>query len=367
MSGDEIAIIKAAFDAVGIYGATPVSISGTNVVLGKVVEADIDMIAGNNFPLVDATVTLTRSDTKDVLTETTVKDGTFGFYDVRPGAYTLKVKKPGYWDTEQVITLTKAKLTNYCETIELIPMTNMGLGVASGMIKDVVTGTGVEGLTLRARQGMNSMSGKVVGQVETDSQGKYEITLDMGLYCIEVSDKRTLPSGQKNYYTTYFNVKVLGGVTISDQNATVSNTIAPDQLRIVLEWGELPRDLHSHLTGPTSSGGRFEVYYGNKSYSESNVKIADLDHDDVDGYGPETTMIYHPVDGEYIFYVYNWSRTPDIKASSATVKVYTGYNNKPVYSFAVPSKGNGLYWVVFSYDSKTRKVTPINKISSSAP
>ena len=367
MSGDEIEIIKDAFDAVGIYGATPASVPGTNVVLGKVVEADMDMIAGNDFPLIDAKVTLTRSGSKDVLTETTIADGTFGFYDLRPGTYTLTVKKSGYWDTEQTITLTKAKLTNYCETIELIPMKYMGLGVASGTIRDAITGVGVEGLTVRARRGMNSMSGKIMGEVQTESQGKYEITLDTGLYCIEVIDKRTLPSGQKNYYSTYFNVKVLGGITVPDQNATVSNAIAADQLRIVLEWGAAPADLDSHLTGPTSSGSSFHVYYSNKSYSESGVKIADLDLDDRNGYGPETTTIYHPLDGNYVFYVYNWSQSPDIKTSSATVKVYTGNNNKPAYSFAVPLKGNGLYWVVFSYDSKTRKITPINSISSVSP
>ena len=136
-----------------------------------------------------------------------------------------------------------------------------------------------------------------------------------------------------------------------------------DQVRIVLEWGASPRDLDSHLTGPTSSGSTFHVYYGSKSYSESNVKIADLDLDDTSGYGPETT-IYNPIEGEYVFYVYNFSGSPDIKSSGATVKVFNGNSNEPAYVFSVSLTGDGRYWTVFTYDSKTRRVKPVNIVSN---
>jgi uncharacterized protein YfaP (DUF2135 family) len=138
-----------------------------------------------------------------------------------------------------------------------------------------------------------------------------------------------------------------------------------EQVRIVLEWGSTPRDLDSHLTGPTSSGSTFHIYFGSKSYSESSKKIADLDLDDTSSYGPETTTIYNPIKGEYVFYVYNWSGNPDIKSSGATVKVFNGNSNEPAYVFPIPLTGAGRYWTVFKYDSKTRRVTPINIVGNS--
>lgn len=365
MSGQEIEIIKSAFDTAGISGPTATAITGTNVLFGKVVIADIDMIAGNNIPLMGATVTLTRRGTSTPIPTISVNDGTFKFYDLRPGTYTLNVSKIGYWSTEQIITLTSAKMTNYCSTIELIPQKYIGDGIATGIIKDSVTGSGVEGLTLNVRKGMNTKTGYIVCQTTTDNLGKYELKLDTGHYCVEVVDKRTLEEGQKKYYSTYFNIKVLGGVTVANQNATVSTTLDMEQVRIVLEWGSTPRDLDSHLTGPTSSGSTFHIYYGSKSYSESSKKIADLDLDDTSSYGPETTTIYNPIKGEYVFYVYNWSGNPDIKSSGATVKVFNGNSNEPAYVFSIPLTGAGRYWTVFKYDSKTRRVTPINIVGNS--
>lgn len=365
MSGQEIDIIKSAFDTAGINGPAATVITGTNVLFGKVMIADVDMTAGNNVPLVGALITLTRRGTSIPIQTTSVTDGTFKFYDLRPGTYILNISKTGFFPTEQVITLTAAKMTNYCSTIELIPQKYVGVGVATGIIKDSVTGTGVEGMTLNVRRGMNTKAGELVCQVTTENSGKYELKLDAGHYCIEVVDKRTLEEGQKKYYTTYFNIKVLGGLTIANQNATVSTTLDMEQLRIVLEWGAAPRDLDSHLTGPTSNGSSFHIYFSNKSYSESGNKIADLDLDDTSSYGPETTTIYNPIEGEYVFYVYNWSGSPDIKTSGATVKVYNGNSNEPAYVFSVPLTGDGRYWTVFKYNSKTRRVTPVNIVSTS--
>ena len=98
---------------------------------------------------------------------------------------------------------------------------------------------------------------------------------------------------------------------------------------------------------------------------DDGYKIADLDLDDTSSYGPETTTIYNPIEGEYVFYVYNWTGSPDIKTSGATVKVYNGNSNEPAYVFSVPLTGDGRYWTVFKYNSKTRRVTPVNIVSAS--
>lgn len=100
-------------------------------------------------------------------------------------------------------------------------------------------------------------------------------------------------------------------------------------------------------------------------FSEDDKKIADLDLDDTVSYGPETTTLYNPISGDYTFYVYNFSGSPSITSSGATVKVFTGNNNEPAYTFSVPLTGNGCYWNVFTYNSRSRRVTPVNTVTSS--
>ncbi len=367
MSGDEIQIIKDAFDSVGIVGTTEADINGTNILSGKIVEADADLTLGNNLPLADAKISLTRVGEKVSLdnfkTAVSKADGTFTIINIIPGTYKLTVSKSGYYTATQYISLTSTKINNYCSTIELIPNTYTGFGSAKGNISDSVTGDGVEGLKLRVRRGMNTKTGSVVATLKSGEDGAYVVeSLTSGQYCVEVIDQRD--TEEEKYLTTYFNIKVLGGRTISNQNATVSTTLDESQLRIVLTWGIRPLDLDSHLLGPKSEGGEFHIYYGNKSYREEEIKIADLDLDDRVSYGPETTTLYNPVNGTYIFYIYNFSGNPAITTSGASVSVYTGSSNEPAYVFYVPTTGSGRHWTVFTYNSITRKIKPVNVVDS---
>lgn len=373
MTASEIQIIKDAFDAVGITGMSPVTINGTNTLTGKVVIADLDTALSNNTPLPNTNVSLVRSGS--VLTGSSIadsykftkteNDGTFYFIDLVPGEYKLTISKDGYYTTTQMVTLSNTRLDNYCNTVELIPKTYTGTGTATGTIKDSVTGNGVADLSLSIRVGMNSKTGTIINTLKTKEDGSYATSLlSTGHYCIEVKDSRTLGSGEKRYYTTYFNIKVLGGHIIANQNATVSTSLNSDQLRIVLQWGATPRDLDSHLLGPTSNGGLFHIYYSNKSYSENTSLIADLDLDDTSSYGPETTTIYNPIDGVYTYYIYNYSGSPSMSTSGATVQVYTGNNNEPSYVFSIPVQSSGLFWTVFTYDTTTRRISPVNVVGN---
>ena len=49
--------------------------------------------------------------------------------------------------------------------------------------------------------------------------------------------------------------------------------------------------------------------------------LAELDVDDTDGYGPETTTVYDP-SGDYVFSVVDFTASGDLAISGATVKVY---------------------------------------------
>lgn len=373
MSADEIQIIKAAFDEVGIPGTTWKDIGGTNILTGKVVEADADLALGNNSAIPDAKIELTRlvmdGEDSDVSygAAVTDADGVFSMTNIVPGNYRLTISKSDFYTETLYITLSETKLNNYCNTIELIPLSCTGAGAANGNIVDAVTGDGVEGLTLLVRKGINANSGAALCTLKSGVNGAYALgNLASGNYCVEVIDQRD--TAEERYLTTYFNIKVLGGATIGGQNATVSTSLKEDQLRIVLDWGASPKDLDSHLLGPTSSGGEFHIYYSRQTYKENDTIIARLDRDDQDGYGPETTTIYDPIEGVYTFYVYNFGYAEGLTESGASVRVYTGYSNEPEYVFNIPMKASAQkYWTVFTYDSRTRKVTPVNIVSNDAP
>jgi len=164
-------------------------------------------------------------------------------------------------------------------------------------------------------------------------------------------------------------------VSCPDTNAmTVAlnpSTMRPDQVRIVLTWGETPYDLDAHLTGPQSGAERFHVYW-----DQRGDEAANLDVDDIDSHGPETVTI-SPAAGSgqlraglYRYSVYDYQ---SINPSSAnigtdtTVKLYVG--NQPARTFrpsgnaSVLGGNHGDLWTVFELmvaDDGSVSVLPID-------
>ncbi len=102
-------------------------------------------------------------------------------------------------------------------------------------------------------------------------------------------------------------------------------------IRIILNWGDNPRDLDSHLTKYEESVRlradtvTSHVYYANTS--DATIP-ASLDVDDQNGNGPETITIqkvdgaFNP--GTYRYNVHHYAGSSTIPESGATVKVYMG-------------------------------------------
>ena len=71
-----------------------------------------------------------------------------------------------------------------------------------------------------------------------------------------------------------------------------------DAVRIVLNWGERPYDLDSHIVFPGN-----HVYF-----SEMSGTDAQLDVDDVNGYGPETITLSPKREGwRYVYAVHDYN------------------------------------------------------------
>lgn len=150
----------------------------------------------------------------------------------------------------------------------------------------------------------------------------------------------------------------------------------PDGIRIVLTWGETPRDLDSHLVGPGVDGTRFHVYYENRNYyedgtysSDSALYAVDLDYDDTTSYGPEITTIHTMTPGTYYFYVHDYtngsdSSSTEMALSGATVKVYKGSGSTLIGSYTIDPSSSGTYWNVCELDISEDGNVSINEINT---
>ncbi len=161
-----------------------------------------------------------------------------------------------------------------------------------------------------------------------------------------------------------------------------------DNIRIVLTWGQTPRDLDSHLyiydtveeavntegdSVFTYNGNRGHTAYYSKQYYENSRLTADLDRDDVTSYGPETTTIYTPVsDGIYLFKVHDYTNRDNFASralsnSGATVSLFIGddpwldSDGNP-YVFHVPENTIGCNWAVFYLEAASNTVRVLNTL-----
>lgn len=290
----------------------------------------------------------------------TDEQGQYKLDGLSAGDYTLKVSATGYktyTDEESV----RRNDTTYVEVFMMVDREGTENGIVSGNVYDAVTGNRISA-DYAIRSGWNNTTGEILqtGNIS----GRYSFELVPGNYTLQF-----MASG---YITSSVNAAVVSGCDVT-ANATLSPESignAEGQLRIVLTWGEIPRDLDSHLFGPTADGmDRFHVYFANKVYSSGNVKYADLDVDDTSSYGPETVTLYNMNQaGTYSYYVHDYTDggSSDSKAlsnSGAKVAVYIG--NTLYGTYNVPRNVGGTVWHVFDFDASTRRITMFNTMSYS--
>lgn len=250
-----------------------------------------------------------------------------------------------------------------------------GSGVLTGMVTDAVSGNPVEG-ALVSVAGLSDL---------TDASGNYTInnipsgiltanfsvSQTNGVIPMEVSfyDQSTENSNivdcSKTGYSNYTNNQVIipqgGSLTL---NISLSPALISGQMRIVLNWGATPMDLDSHLNTPSIEGLAYHVYYDDQG-NASAAPYAALDYDVTSGYGPETVTIYQLFNGNYQYFIHNYSEQPDITSSQAVVQIYN--QNGLLQTVQVPTSGTGLYWYVCDINGTTGQITMRNVIQESAP
>lgn len=263
---------------------------------------------------------------KECYSTSTNADGEYSL-DLPYGNYAFVIKADGCNNYFQIVVVNQETVNN--QTVTMTPLTEEK-GNVEGILYDAFDASTVPaGIKLLLRNGADNVSGDVIAETVTDTAGKYIFSdLKPGYYTIQVTDDREV---NEVYVRMSFNVAILPGVTIKE-NMTITKVVKDAQVRFVLTWGaeapEVPRDLDSHLVGPTTNKNiKFHTYFADRKYYEGNVQYADLDVDDTTWEGPETTTIYKAVDGLYHFYIYNFTDQEEQKgtrlsSSQAMVKVF---------------------------------------------
>ena len=125
---------------------------------------------------------------------------------------------------------------------------------------------------------------------------------------------------------------------------SISPSLPPGRIRIVLDWSAAPADLDAHLVRE----GHYHLSYRDmRNYKDQ----AWLDRDDQDGYGPETiTVLKLDREGRYSYIVHDYTNreaalSPWLGRSRAHVRVYGTHGI--LKTFTVPSQRQGTTWHVF--------------------
>lgn len=149
----------------------------------------------------------------------------------------------------------------------------------------------------------------------------------------------------------------------------------PQQVVISLNWGEHPRDLDAHLTGPEPGAmgtyfnepDRFHLYFANRCVFVESACMASLEVNEFSDGKPETVRIFPPVGmvtlrpGNYRFTVHHFVGIGDIASSNAEVRVWVGNEPERLFTpipgnwiddhYALPpglaGEGQGDVWKVF--------------------
>ena len=198
--------------------------------------------------------------------------------------------------------------------------------------------------------------------VKMDSIGEYK-TNDEGkiLFPIPEDAFSVIPVSFRadKYIKTDFDLELQAG-TLFLNRFSISPEIDLKHIRFVLDWSKKPRDLDAHLV----KKGDYHISYRNKrKYADG---IAEVDRDDMNGYGPETITVREiSPNAVYEYYVHDYThrsspKTKDFsKYSKAVVKVYG--EGKLLHKVQIPQDRIGNTWQVL--EIRNKKISLINKMS----
>ena len=185
-----------------------------------------------------------------------------------------------------------------------------------------------------------------VGEFVTDANGR-------ALFPIPPDSVYDVSFSKEGFVESRFKIEIAAG-TIFFNRFSVSPRLEFGALRVVLDWEANPRDLDAHLV----KVGKYHISFHDKRISDD--RLARLDRDDTDGYGPET-ITANKVDDDavYVYFVHDFTNygkvnSDNLSRSRAVVKVFG--NDQLLQVISIPRKIPGNYWQVFRIEKGELKV-----------
>ena len=150
--------------------------------------------------------------------------------------------------------------------------------------------------------------------------------------------------------------------TVIFNKYSVPKLLELENIKVVLDWSDKPKDLDIHLLKKSQDG--YHISYRDTKRLEDGTVY--LDRDDQNGYGPETITITELDDtSEYLLYIHNYSDKNNsgsryLSESKAIVRIYN--NNELVHTIKNEDSRQGIFWYVF--DIKNGQINTLNKYST---
>ena len=328
-----------------LFGTTP---EAGNIIGGSMISGNVRMASDGTTPISGAAIEVYQY---GQLLDTLTTDGQ-GAYScfVESGDVLLKISAGGYIPFEMTVNALM-NTTTYVETLLMVAGEDSQTGEIFGRIINALTGDVVDGVIMDVRKGWNNDYGDIITTFATPVSGEYGFTLPAGNYTAQIH--------RDGFVTNIFNFAVNPNAR-GQRDATISPYVEGNGFRIVLTWGENPRDLDSHVDGPLTSGGRYHVYYLYMSQWDNGDLVCNLDVDDRYSYGPETITLTTAANGTYYYYVHHYAGSGTMSSSSAQVAVYQG--SLLISTFNVPTRGSDIYWNVFAI--RDNQIIPRNTITA---
>lgn len=335
-----------------IFGGAAAKNVRLGVIQGNLVGEVKD--ASDESALPGVTVSLYLGNTLVRQTTTNV-GGEYAFNDLDSGDYTLRFASDGFIPSTYNATVVTGEYT-YLEPVLLVRGQAGQTGGTYGIVTHTVSGNLLSGVTLKVYSGWNTFTGEVVARTTTDSNGHYSFALPVGYY--------TVVASLSGFSDSFLNVTIQADRDTDCGDLAMAPMGTGDLFTIVLRWNIDPRDLDSHVVGRLSDNSQFHVYYRAKNAYDGETLICNLDRDDVDSEGPETTrLIPVTTTAPYYFFVHRYAGSGSISTSGATVRVYK--SNRMIAMFNAPTdQGTGDYWNVFYIQNG--EIHIVNSITNSA-
>ncbi|MEZ9721015.1 tandem-95 repeat protein [Vibrio splendidus] len=239
-------------------------------------------------------------------------------------------------------TITQEELLQFATDIEDDDMTAI-IGeqgddtTVTGTVLDAETGSPVAGADVTLTDNVGHSY-----ETETDQSGNYSVSgpvVDQGTITIEqdgsITNSFIVPAGEETN----------GGVT------AISEVLEETDMRIVVTWGESPRDMDNHLwLYDIESGNELDhIYYRDMNHDLGGGNVVQQDVDDTNGGGPETITIPNYQDADMHYSVHNYtSRSWDVDGvEDVQVQVFVGDTLVETFSPDLSENPSGDHWHVF--------------------